>query len=242
MTITGAGGCSGVQSTLDPAGPAAAAVAWLWWGMFGFSVLVVLAVVSLWIYAMRREPEPLPPEQARRTERRWLIGGGLVLPVVSLSVLLAFGIPMGHRLLPLPLAEPPMRIEVIGRQWWWQIRYPGAGVVVANTLHLPTGTPIDIHASTADVVHSFWIPRLGGKIDTIPGRTNVLRIVADEPGLYRGQCAEFCGTGHAGMVLLVQAHTPEDFLDWLASQRSGGTRVEIDPAVGEEYREAPADD
>ena len=191
-------GCNGPQSVLNPAGPSAHAVARLWWGMFGFSALVLMVIVALWLYAMWRKPKPLTDNEARRLSLRWIAGGGIALPVVSLTVLLGFGIPMGYRMLPLPLAgQTPLRIDVTGHQWWWEIRYPDAGIVLKNELHLPAGVPVDIHVTSADVIHSFWVPRLAGKLDMIPGRTNILRLQADAPGHFRGQCAEFCGTGHA---------------------------------------------
>ncbi|MGZ8160015.1 MAG: cytochrome c oxidase subunit II [Methylobacter sp.] len=209
-------GCNGPQSALNPAGPSAHAVAKLWWAMFGFSALVLLVIVALWLFAIWRKPKPLTDKEAGRLSLRWIIGGGFVLPVVSLTVLLGFGIPMGYRMLPLPLTgETLLRIDVTGHQWWWEVRYPDAGIVLKNELHLPAGVPVDIHVTSSDVIHSFWVPRLAGKLDMIPGRTNILRLQADAPGHFRGQCAEFCGTGHAGMVLAVQAHTPKDFQAWL---------------------------
>lgn len=123
-------------------------------------------------------------------------------------------------MLPPPFSQPAsMRIEVTAHQWWWEIHYPDAGVNIKNELHLPAGVPVDIHVRSADVIHSFWVPRLAGKMDAIPGRTNILRIKSDMPGSFRGQCAEFCGTGHAGMVLAVKAYTPENFMIWLESQK-----------------------
>src|SRR5690606_14151423 len=121
-------------------------------------------VAVLWIHAMRRQPPTYDDEQRRRIERRWLIGGGLLLPGVSILVLLLFGIPVGQRMLPLPLiGEQPLRIEVTGHQWWWEVRYPDSGVVTANQLHLPVDRPVDLTLRSADVIHSFWVPRLGGK-------------------------------------------------------------------------------
>ncbi|MGR9086761.1 MAG: cytochrome c oxidase subunit II [Gammaproteobacteria bacterium] len=205
---------------LNHAGPSAEAVARLWWGMFGFSTLILLAIVSLWIYAMHRTPKPLSRAEARRLHRYWIIGGGLVLPSASLAILLSFGIPMGYRMLPLPLDKPaPLRIDVTGHRWWWEIRYPDTGIVLKNELRLPAGRPIDIHLTSADVIHSFWIPRLAGKLDMVPGRTNILRLQVDEVGHFRGQCAEFCGSGHAHMILGVQSYTPEDFETWLEKGR-----------------------
>lgn len=187
--------------------------------MFGFSALVVLAVTILWLYAMWRKPGDIAEAEARRLYNRWIIGGGLLLPLASIVVLVSIGIPMGYRMLPLPLAEAPLRIEVTGHQWWWEVRYPDAGVVKINELHLPAGVPVDLHMTSADVIHSLWVPRLAGKLDVIPGRINILRLRADAPGRFRGQCAEFCGTGHAHMVLSVEAHAAQDFAAWLEAHQ-----------------------
>lgn len=213
------GGCSGPFSALDPAGPSARAVAGLWWSMFAFSTLVLLAVTGLWLYAMRRNPSP-DEGDARRVHTRLIVGGGLVLPIASISLLLFFGIPIGHNMLPLPPAEGEViRIEVTGHQWWWEIRYPDTGITLKDELHIPVGVPVDVHLTSADVIHSFWVPRLGGKLDAIPGRINVLRLEADKPGVYRGQCAEFCGLHHAHMKFTVEAHTADDFATWLEETR-----------------------
>lgn len=211
--------CAGPQSTLAPGGPAARIVADLWWAMFIAAALVLLAVVGLWVHALFRTPRDHDEAARRRIDRRWVIGGGIILPSVSVAVLLAFGIPMGHRLLPLPVAgEQPLKIEIIGHQWRWEIRYPDLGIVGTDRLVIPAGRAIDFHVSSADVIHGFWIPRLGGKIDAIPGRTNVLRLRADQPGHYRGQCAEFCGAGHAHMVLAVEALDAAAFDAWVETQ------------------------
>ena len=195
-------------------------VAMLWWVMCVVASLVLLAVTALWLHGMYRTPRPVDARRARTLTLRWLVGGGLVLPSVSIILLLAFGVPIGQRMLPLPVpGEPPLRIEVIGHQWWWEVRYPQSGVVTANQLHLPAGQPVDLDVSSADVIHSFWVPRLGGKIDMIPGRHNRIRLQADAPGVFRGQCSEFCGTQHSRMILDVQAHTPEDFQAWLQARR-----------------------
>jgi len=142
---------------------------------------------------------------------RWIVLGGLALPAVVLVPLVAYGLIAGERLLPLPGATPP-RIEVRAEQWGWTFHYPEhGGKRTAGVLHLPAGTPVDIVVTSRDVIHSFWIPRLAGKIDVIPGRVNVLRIQADAPGRYEGTCAEFCGVGHAGMRFEVVAHPAGDF-------------------------------
>lgn len=189
----------------------------LWWGMFTVAALVLIVVVALWIYALCRAPRTYDAATQRRIARRWIIGGGIVLPTVTVVTLLAFGIPMGHRMLPLP-DERAFRIDVTAHQWWWEVRYPDHGITSTDHLVIPAGRPIDVHVTSADVIHSFWIPRLGGKIDVVPGRTNVLRLQADEPGRYRGQCAEFCGAHHAHMVFTVDALDPDAFDDWLQGQ------------------------
>lgn len=212
--------CEGPQSALDPAGPMAREVAILWWAMCAFATLVLVVVTALWVHAMRRNSPQMDAARARQLTLRWLVGGGLLLPTLSVLLLLLFGIPIGHRMLPLPLAgEQPMRIEVIGHQWWWEVRYPDSDVVTANQLHLPVGRPVDLDVSSADVIHSFWVPRLGGKIDMIPGRDNRIRLQADQAGTFRGQCSEFCGTQHTHMILDVQAHEEEDFASWLQARR-----------------------
>lgn len=212
--------CEGPQSTLDPAGPMAHEVAMLWWAMCAFATLVLIVVTALWVHAMRREHPQMDAARARQLTLRWLVGGGLLLPTLSILLLLLFGIPIGHRMLPLPLAgEQPLRIEVVGQQWWWEVRYPDSGVVTANQLHLPVGRPVDLDVTSADVIHSFWVPRLGGKIDMIPGRDNRIRLQADQAGTFRGQCSEFCGTQHTHMILDVQAHEEEGFANWLQARR-----------------------
>lgn len=208
-------GCRGPQSALEPAGPSAAMVATLWWSMVFFFSTVLFAVVALWVYALFRRSPQQNDEHIRRVARRWIVGGGLLLPLTSVTVLLGFGIPIGYRMLPLPLEEEPMRIRVIGQQWWWEIHYPDARVITANELAIPVGHPVNFELSSRDVIHSFWIPRLGGKLDVMPGRTNILRLKADESGRFRAQCAEFCGWRHAHMILSVEALPEEEFEAWL---------------------------
>jgi len=204
---------------LSPAGPNALSAAWLWWGMFGWFTLVLVVVIALWLYAIRRAPEPVSKARARQVQNRWILWGGLVLPITSMAVILAFGVPAGHRMLPLPLAEgKALRINVTAHQWWWEVHYPDSGITLKDELHVPAGVPLDLHLTSADVIHSFWVPRLGGKLDMLPGRTNVLRLQADEPGTYRGQCAEFCGTQHAHMKFTITAYRPEDYQTWLRQE------------------------
>lgn len=219
-------GCVGDRSTLDPAGPAARDMAWLWWGMSTFAFTVLAVVVALWLYTFWRDDRPRREARIeRRIARRWIVGGGVLLPGLTIALLLMLGVPLGKQMLPLPLpgGESPQVIEVIGHQWWWEIRYPDGGngeVVTANRLVLPAGEPVDFHVSSDDVIHSFWVPRLGGKVDMIPGRTNRIRLEADRPGTFGGQCAEFCGEQHANMRLQVEAMAREDFEAWLAARQT----------------------
>ncbi|MFN4087606.1 MAG: cytochrome c oxidase subunit II [Alphaproteobacteria bacterium] len=204
------------MSILDPAGPAAAAVAEVWWAMFWGSVLILTAVTALALYAACRHPD----RRRAISPRLLVVGGGLVFPAVVLAALLGWGVRAGHSLLPLPTDEPVFRVEVTGHQFWWQVVYPdadGGPVQSVDLLLMPVDRPVDIHLRTADVIHSFWVPRLGGKIDAIPGITNVLRLRAWRPGVFRGQCAEFCGAEHARMALRAEALPDADLADRLAA-------------------------
>lgn len=240
-------GCSGPLSSLEPGGPSARASAWLWWGMFGLFGVIMLVVIGLWIYAMGRQPLEPDPQQDARNHTRWIVWGGLVLPISAMSVVLAFGVPMGQRMLPLPVAEgDPLQIEVTAHQWRWEVRYPDQGIRLENEIHIPAGEPVDLQLTSEDVIHAFWVPQLAGKLDMLPGRVNTLRLEADHPGRYRGVCAEFCGVGHSHMAFVVIAHGADDWQDWL----SAGGRAEAavtragegaDESVGESAGESTAE-
>jgi cytochrome c oxidase subunit 2 len=198
-------GCDGPLSTLAHAGPAAGAIANLWWAMLAGSAAIFVGVIALFVQVIRR-----PGWGSGVSPARWIVLGGLVLPAVVLTPLVAYGLITGERLLPLPAAG--QRIEAVGGQWRWTFRYPGeGGVETADVLHLPAGIPVDVAVRSVDVIHSFWIPRFAGKIDAIPGHVNVLRIEADEPGRYEGQCSEFCGIGHTRMRFAVIVHPANEF-------------------------------
>lgn len=183
--------------------------------MAAYAGAVLVAVVALWLYAIRRKHDEEDSPSTQKMQRRWIIGGGVALPMLSITALLIFGIPAGHKMLPLPPENgKAFRVDVTGHQWWWEVRYPDSAVALVDEIHIPVGVPVDVYLRSADVIHSFWVPRLGGKIDMIPGHTNVLRLQADEPGVYRGQCAEFCGRNHAHMKFAVHAHAQQDFEQW----------------------------
>lgn len=199
---------------LDPAGPAAAPVATMTLILFGMGLAVSLMVIVAVAFAMKRA------SAAKDWLARELVVllGGLALPVVVLTALLAYGLTLTTRLIE-PAPEDALRIRIVGEQWWWRITYYDRERVLfetANEFAIPVGAPVLLELRSVDVIHSFWVPRLGGKLDLIPGRTNVLRLQADRPGLYGGQCAEYCGGAHAWMKFTVRAMPAEDFDAWLA--------------------------
>lgn len=168
------------------------------------SALIFALVMALFALAILK-----PQAMARISARNWIIWGGLGLPAVVLPPLVIWALVAGERILPIPEQDVP-RIEVISYMWGFTFRYPDhGGGESENILHLPQGTPVDLHISSLDVIHSFWVPQLGGKMDAIPGKINVLRLQADRAGVYRGLCAEFCGTGHTGMRFDVMVHEDE---------------------------------
>jgi cytochrome c oxidase subunit 2 len=173
-------------------------------------------VTVLALYAVLRSPD----NRGRVNGKALAVGGGIVFPVVVLTALLVYGTQVGAAL-RVASASPAMRIDVVGHQWWWEVRYPLAGgfVGVTNELHLPVGETVEITLRSADVIHSFWVPNLAGKVDLIPGRVNRLVLRADRPGRLRGQCAEFCGgDGHARMTFEVIVEPRAEFERWLAMQ------------------------
>ncbi len=182
--------------------------------MGGAVLLVVLVALGVALFGPRRWRRKLGGE--------WLVwAGGLAFPIVVLSALLIYGLGLTTQLTP--DAQPgEMRVRVTGEMWWWRVAYLDAqGREVwqdANEVHIPVGQPVVFELDSADVIHSFWVPRLAGKLDMIPGRRNILRLQADQPGVYGGQCAEYCGGPHALMGLVVVAHEPEAYAAWAAEQ------------------------
>lgn len=205
-------GCAGPLSALQPEGPSARGAATLWWVMLAGSA-IIFAIVSAVLGLALARPGPL----RAMGPQRLLLWGGLVIPGVILTALVTAALALGERLVA-PRAPAPLVIEAVARQWAWEFRYPG-GLATVDRLHLPAGRDIDVVVASQDVVHAFWIPRLGGKIDAIPGRKTVVRLRADRPGVFGGVCAEFCGIGHAGMSFTVEAHA--DYDSWIANAGQG---------------------
>lgn len=181
--------------------------------MFIGGTLIFLAVLMLTYLAIRRRPPWLASHRA-------IVAGGVIFPVVTLTALLVYGLAVGRDVGG--NAENPLRIEVVGEQYWWRVHYlddkDRVVIADANELHIPTGRTVELTLRTADVIHSFWVPNLAGKLDMIPGHSNTLRMRADQPGVYRGQCAEYCGDQHAFMAFYVVVQEPETFDEWLTDR------------------------
>jgi len=209
-------GCRGPQSALDPAGRDAERIADLTVWMLAGAGVVWATVIGIAIWAIRVQPR----SRGRRLGGALVIGGGAVVPTVVLGGLLAYGL----HLLPI-LREPPapggVRVEISAEQWWWRVRYvPPAGppVELANELHLPVGRRTEIVLTSPDVIHAFWVPSLAGKIDAIPGRVTRIVLEPTRTGVFRGACAEYCGTAHAQMNLVAVSEEPDAFESWLTRQ------------------------
>lgn len=216
---------------LDAAGPYAQPVALLSWVLLIGGTLVLLVVLAALAIALWGRPAL----RTRLGGDRAIWIGGVGFPVVVLTALLVWGLWLTSSLQATAPAPGEMRVRVTGEMWWWRVAYlDGSGRAVihdANELHIPVGQPVLLELDSADVIHSFWVPHLAGKMDMIPGRRNLLRIQADKPGTYGGQCAEYCGGPHALMGFAVVAHTPESFARWRAARLA--PPAPPDPAAGE---------
>jgi cytochrome c oxidase subunit II len=227
-------GCSSVQSTFDAHGPAARSIGGLSWFM---TILFLIVSVIMWLligYAFYRrrgsllEHEPIDAGGGQM----WIAVGGITIPLIILTILFVLGLgllrdfpihgmhgeavhaQMAHSMKP--------EIRITGHQWWWQIEYlnddPSQQFTTANELHLPTDRPVNIEVRTDDVMHSFWVPALHGKVDLIPGMTNYIRLQASQAGEFTGQCAEYCGAEHARMRILAIAQSADEYVAWKEAQ------------------------
>lgn len=184
----------------------------MFWGAVAIFLATSAVLAGAFVPSLRRSLTP-----------RLLVGwGGIAIPLVILTALVAVAFVIGEQLLSGRGAAGAMRIEVVARQFVWEFSYPDRGGTTLNELHIPVGADIEFTVESIDVIHSFWIPRLGGKIDAIPGHTNRVRLRADRPGTYGGTCAEFCGTGHTDMRFTVIAHPSEDYDAALAAATGRG--------------------
>jgi cytochrome c oxidase subunit II len=225
-------------ASLDPAGPHAEEIAGLWWVLLAVGAAVFVLVVVLLGLAVRRgrSRDAVSTDEIRSEVRstivnRWIVGGGVVFPAVVLGAVLVASV-SAMRDIRHTAPTGSLVIEVVGHQWWWSARYPAQGFTVANEIHIPAGQPVELRLSSVDVIHSFWVPGLHGKLDLLPDHTNTLVIEADDPGEYPGECAEFCGLQHANMGVVVIAHSAERFASWVDEQRRPATM----PATAIEQR------
>lgn len=213
-------GCAaGAPSLLKPAGLGALDVERLWWLLFGISAAVFVVVMGLIVMSIVRRNRPVSPHEADGDpawSSRFMMIGGVIIPAIILSG--AFIATLHEMvLISAPGRDAKFTITVTGHLWWWEARYPN-GAVTANEIHIPTGETVRVLLSTADVIHSFWVPQLQTKTDMIPGRTNQTWLETDTPGRYRGQCAQFCGLQHANMAFYVVADPPSVFQEWVDNQ------------------------
>ena len=206
------------QSVLNPAGPQAASIEGLWWLIFWISTAVFAAVIAVLATAVLRSSAKQSSDAT--LTRAVMMSAGATVAI--LFVWLVASVWAG-RAIASPKMSDAVTINVTGRQWWWQLEYvdtvPSNRFRGANEIHIPVGRPIVINVTSRDVIHSFWVPALHGKRDLIPGYTSAIWLQADRAGLYRGQCAEFCGYQHAHMALHVRAESDTDFQKWVVAQR-----------------------
>jgi len=215
-------GCGGPfpQSALHPESDYARALDGLFRGIFWWAVLVFVVVESLLLFILLRYRQragaatPKPTHGHTVLEIAWTIAPALILVFIAVPTMRTIFTTQA------PPAANALRIDVIGHQWWWEYRYPALKISAYNELHLPVRTPIQLEMTSADVIHSFWVPRLGGKRDLIQGRTNRIAFRADSTGEYGGQCAEFCGASHANMRLRVVVQSDSSFQRWVDQQRA----------------------
>ncbi|MGE5925736.1 MAG: cytochrome c oxidase subunit II [Gemmatimonadota bacterium] len=226
------GAFPGVQSAFEPAGPGAGQIDALAFVLtaVGAAVFVIFCIALVHALTHRRRASGPRPAEADRRSTRWIVLTGAAIPLLILVPILFYTFSALRANDP-SNREPALIVEVRGKQWWWEVRYvdpdPARQFVTANEIRVPVGRPVELHLYSDDVIHSFWVPSLQGKMDLIPGRRNVFWLQADRAGAFRGQCAEYCGLQHARMVLTVHAEAPEAYEAWAAGQRRpAATRVD----------------
>ena len=234
--------CGGIHNALNPSGPQAQNLSRLWWLFFVVcSIVFVLVMIAVLLSLRNRTGEtadtPIvepPPEQEQK--RRNVIVSAATVTVIILFVFLIASFFAGRSMTAELEHKNGLNVEITGRQWWWEVRYNNVDAsdvfTTANEIHIPVGVPVTFSLKGGDVIHSFWVPNLAGKKDLIPGKINTIWLQADRPGVYRGQCAEYCGLQHARMALWVVAEPQEQFNAWLQNQ----TQTSIPPATDSQKR------
>ncbi len=225
------------QSVLHPASSAASEIAWLSWFLMILCTVIFIVVMGLTMVAVFwRVPTPKSEESRTRGSAdmspglsplgdRFILWGGAIIPGILLVLILLVSL---RTQVALHIPETALTIEVIGHQWWWEVHYRDQEIEIANELYIPVGEPVRLKLKAADVIHSFWVPNLQGKTDMIPGVTNEMWISAYRPGVFRGQCAEYCGVQHALMALVVVAVPREEFDQWLETMQQPTPEPETD--------------
>ena len=227
------------QSTFDTLGPVSESQANLFYWIFWSGLVVFLVITGVLAYIVvkyRRKPNEGDPEQIHghtRLEIAWTIAPVIVVAFIAVPTILTIFETANS---PHSPEDGGLVVDAIGHQWWFEFKYPDHGVVTANELHIPVGEAVNVNLKSVDVIHSFWIPKLAGKVDMIPNNDNTMWIQADEPGSYIGQCAEFCGISHANMGFRVIAETKDEFDAWLIEQVKPAVSP-VDPLAleGEEF-------
>ena len=241
-------GCGGPfpQSALRPASDFATSLDDLFRGIFFWAVIVFVLVEGALLVAVFRFRDPEGKRSAKHVhgntimEIAWTIAPAIILVLIAVPTIRTIWE------VDRPTTDPDaLLIEAVGRQWWWEFRYPELGIVTANEIHVPVGRTVDIRLTSADVIHSFWFPRAGGKRDVIPGHENQLWFKMDPVGVFPGQCAEFCGMSHALMKMEMVSESPEEFAAWVSGQQrsalgTGETAPPPEPGEVAEGEEAPA--
>jgi cytochrome c oxidase subunit 2 len=232
MLLAACGG-SGTPTAISSAGSESKRVAGVWWLAFGVGAAVYLIVAGLVVYGALRRGGAEIDEDRRRRERLVIVIGGVLVPFL---ILLFFAAVTVNATAHLRKAAPSNAVQLVvhGERWWWQVQYPALGIDTANEIHVPVGQPVHIELISDNVIHSFWVPQLAGKEDLVPGQPNELTFTVNEPGRYRGECAEYCGVEHARMGFYVIAQPASDFTTWVAQRQQLSTMPTSDKtAAGE---------
>jgi cytochrome c oxidase subunit 2 len=206
---------SACDGALDPKSPQASHIADAWWAMLAASIVIFALVIGLLAYALAHRRSAV----SMKDPAGFVLAGGLVLPVVVLAALTGLSVWVLNGT-DTASSAGDVHIDVTAHDWWWDVSYPDEGVRTANEIHVPVGHTVVLTGTSGDVIHSFWAPELNGKIDLIPGKTNMLKFRADEPMVVRGQCAEFCGIAHGKMAFYVVVESEADYRAWLTAQQA----------------------
>lgn len=232
----------GIQNAINPAGPNASSLDRLWWLMFwGCTAVYVLVMIAVAIAIRkgmrRRDLSPILeiPVQTERRKRNAVLSAVTVTAII-LFVFLIYSFKTGRALTADLGHKNGLAIEITGHQWWWEVRYDDVDAsnifTTANEIHIPVGVPVLFTLHGGDVIHSFWVPNLAGKKDLIPGKVATMWLQADKPGVYRGQCAEYCGLQHARMAFWIVADPQDQFNAW----RQNATQGSVPPSTDSQKR------